>query len=307
MRITKGLRDSSFGNLRFQRPLSVLLTVLFWANHPAQCWWETGHRAVARVAAGHLTAVARTRVARILNAADSPEAVANALAQASTWADETKADTQTGEWHYIDLTLQDHKSDIPLRCPAENCAPARIHLFAVQLSSGQENQRYSELDALRYLVHFVGDIHQPLHTISDADLGGNCERLDPPIGTAKTLHAVWDGILVNEIDPDDNALARGLEQEIQQFSDSEIHGLSRGRVNDWAWESHQLAKHVIYRQLHIPVEPIEFPKTCKDAPPAITEFTPDIDADYLNRMKPVVRTQLIKAGLRLARLLNEFL
>lgn len=307
MQNTKLCRGSSFGNFALHRVVSTVLVYSVYASRPAYSWWETGHRAVARIAAAHLTPVARTRVSRILSTADSPEAVANALAQASTWADETKAETQTGEWHYIDLALQDHKSDIPLRCPAENCAPARIHLFSVQLSTGEGSQRYSELDALRYLVHFVGDIHQPLHTISDADLGGNCERLDPPIGTAKNLHAVWDGVLVNEINPDDKALADDLEHEIQGWTRSYIRGLSRGRVNDWVWESHQLAKRVIYRRLHIPIEPIEFPKACKDAPRAITEFTPDIDADYLNRMKPEVRTQLIKAGLRLARLLNESL
>jgi hypothetical protein len=127
------------------------------------------------------------------------------------------------------------------------------------------------------------------------------------VPTAKTLHALWDGVLVNEIDPDDKALAAALNQEIQGFSGSRVHSLSRGQPDDWVWESHQLAKRVVYSQLHIPVELIEFPKACEDAPRAITEFTPDITADYLNRMKPVVRTQLIKAGLRLARLLNESL
>jgi hypothetical protein len=259
------------------------------------------------VAAAHLTDAARIRVARILNVLDSPQAVADALAAISTWADETKVQTNTGEWHYIDLTLQDHKSDIPERCEHDNCAPVRIHLFAAELSSTVGDRRYSELDALRYLVHFVGDIHQPLHTISDADLGGNCERLNPPVDTAQNLHALWDGGIVNEISSDDKALASDLDHEIHSFSGFHRRRLSRGNEEDWVWESHELAKRVIYERLHIPIEPIEFPHACKDAPTTIAGFKAQINSVYVNNMKPIVRMQLIRAGLRLARLLNESL
>lgn len=168
---------SSFGNLA-SFPTVALGRILLFAT-PVYGWWETGHRTVARLAAAQLTPAARTRVAQILQVPDTPEAVADALAVASTWADETKAQTKTGSWHYIDLVLQDNKSDIPVRCQDSNCITARIHLFAAQLSSRAANAPISEGDALRYLVHFVGDLHQPLHAVSDADLGGNCERVDP--------------------------------------------------------------------------------------------------------------------------------
>lgn len=185
----------------------IALTCCLFVPFPLLAWWETGHQVVARIAAFHLTPTARTRVATLLDVADSPEAVADALAKASTWADETKNETGTGAWHYIDLALQDTRSDIPLRCKDDDCAPARIRLFAHQLGSKAVEHRWSEQDALRYVVHFVGDIHQPLHAISDADLGGNCERLDPPVGEAKNLHALWDGVLVNELNLSDRALA----------------------------------------------------------------------------------------------------
>jgi S1/P1 Nuclease len=118
-----------------RRLTTILVCCCFLFTYPAYPWWETGHRTVARIAAAHLIPVARTRVARILGVPDDLESLANALAAASTWADETKSKTNTGEWHYIDLTLQDHKSDIPERCQDDNCAPVRIHLFAAQLSS----------------------------------------------------------------------------------------------------------------------------------------------------------------------------
>lgn len=269
-------------------------------------WWETGHEAVARVAADHLTPAARTRVARILDVPDTPEALADALARSSTWADETKTD-QTGPWHYIDLTLPDTKADIAARCPDDNCAPARIRLFAAQLASRRADGRWSQLDALRFLVHFVGDIHQPLHTISDADLGGNCEQLDPAIGKAKNLHALWDGEIVNAINPNDKLLAHDLEQEIEGSRKLQEPKLVEGTPDDWVWESHLVAERDVYQRLHIPVEPVEFPANCAAAPAAITELRLHIQAAYIEEMKPVVRGQLEKAGLRLAKLLNESL
>jgi hypothetical protein len=287
--------------------ITLLLTYCLLSPLNAFGWWETGHQTVARIAAAHLTPAARTRVARILEVPDSPEAVADALAKASTWADETKNETKTGEWHYIDLTLQDHKSDIPLRCTDNNCAPARIALFAAQLAHEQSSARWSQLDALRYLVHFVGDIHQPLHTVSDADLGGNCERLDPPVDTARNLHALWDGGIIQALDVNDKALTASLEQDIQAFTPARQSDLLRGNQDDWVWESHELALQDVYHKLHIPVEPAIFPPNCSDAPAEITNFKPPVDSLYVDSMKPVVREQLEKGGLRLAKMLNEAL
>lgn len=285
----------------------ILLSYWFCCAIPAYSWWETGHQVVARLAAGHLTPAARTRLARILGVPDNPEEVANALARASTWADETRSQTGTGAWHYIDLAVQDSETDIPLRCPQDNCAPARIHLFAAQLASHTTDPHWSELDALRYLVHFAGDIHQPLHAISDADQGGNCEHLEPPVGKSKNLHALWDGEIVNAISPSDVALFADLEQEIRALSSQQQHELASGSPNDWAWESHEIARTNIYAKLHIPLEAPVFPEKCSEAPLEITGFRPQIDGLYIDSMKPVVRLQLERAGLRLAKLLNESL
>jgi hypothetical protein len=262
-------------------------------------WWETGHQTVARVAAAHLTPAARAKVAEILDVPDTQAAVAEALVKASTWADETKNETKTGDWHYIDLTLQDRKSDIPLRCKDDNCAPARIALFSAQLANRPADARWSQLDALRFLVHFVGDIHQPMHAISDADLGGNCERLDPPIDTARNLHALWDGGIIKAMDMDDKALAASLEQETRPTD------VERGNEDDWTWESHKIAMKDIYAKLHVPTEPPIFPANCGEAPATITEFHPQIDSLYVDSMKRVVREQLLAGGLRLAKLLNQ--
>lgn len=291
----------------FARASVAALTCCLLATSPCFGWWETGHRAVARVAAAHLTPAARVRVSRILGVADTAEAVSEAMAQASTWADDVKKDTHTEEWHYIDLALQDSRGDISKRCPGGNCVTVKIHAFATQLSNQKADARWSEADALRFLVHFVGDIHQPLHAVSDADLGGNCETLDPPVGKAKNIHAVWDGQIVNEMNTGDTEIATGLESYLKELGTARQSEWSGGSADDWAWESHELARTLIYGKLHIPLEPVIFPHSCKEAPTEIVNFKAQVDGIYMDSMKPVVRDQLSKAGLRLARLLNETL
>ncbi|MBV8864430.1 MAG: S1/P1 nuclease [Acidobacteriaceae bacterium] len=262
---------------------------------------------MARVAAAHLTPGTRSRVAHILQVPDNPDAVADALAVASTWADETRAQTKTGEWHYVDLALQDDKSDIPERCQNDNCITARIRLSALQLSKHDSSGPITDLDALRYLVHLVGDIHQPLHAVSDADLGGNCEHVDPPIETARNLHAVWDGAIVNAVNPSDRDFAADLDRNLHSFSPQLQADLALGNQDDWAWESHKLAIKDIYQKLSLPIEPVIFPKNCQEAPLAVSNLTLHLQSSYVDDMKPVVREQLTKGGLRLARLLNESL
>ena len=291
-----------------RRLLTLLVSYCIIMPSPAFSWWETGHQVIARVAAAHLTPAARSRIARIIGVEDSPEILADALAGASTWADETKAETKTGSWHFIDLAIQDRKSDISLRCPDNNCVSAQVAIFTAQLSSKSPvTSRWSDLDALRYVVHFVGDIHQPLHTISDADLGGNCERVDPPVDKAKNLHALWDGALVDAVNPNDRALASELEKDIDAMPAKVRAAITAGNEDDWIWESHELALQDVYVALHIPTEPVEFPASCLLAPPAITSITLEIGNTYMDEMKPVVRHQLAIAGLRLARVLNEAL
>jgi hypothetical protein len=289
--------------MRLKAFLAVLLCCLLAL--PSFGWWETGHRTVARIAAAYLNPKTRTRVAQILGVHDTPGSVSNAMAAASTWADETKEQTKTGEWHYIDLALQDGEKNIRERCPGDNCLTARIEIFAQQLAN-RKATGVSDRNALRYLIHFVGDVHQPLHTISDADLGGNCEQITP-FNEAKNLHALWDGGIIASLHESDVRLADNLEGYITRLSGGERRSWSRGDAKKWTWESHKLAERDIYQRLHIPIEPPVFPKTCKVAPGEISNFRPYIDGVYINDMKPVVGNQLAKAGLRLARLLNQTL
>jgi hypothetical protein len=195
------------------------------------------------------------------------------------------------------------------RCENDNCAPARLRLFAGQLAAkaAAEETRWSDLDALRFVVHLGGDIHQPLHAASNADQGGNCERLDPVVGQANTLHALWDGEIVNSMGESKKTLAAELDREIASWPGKRQQELAAGTPEDWAWESHLLAVKFIYKRLHIPKQPVEFPAVCSAAPAEIIGRTWRIPRGYVEAMQSVVRLQLEKAGLRLARLLNESL
>ncbi len=280
---------------------------------PASAWWETGHEVVARIAANQLSPAAQTRVARILGVPDNGQAVADALAAASIWADHMKGQTKTGSWHYIDLELGDVRGDEPKRCPDQNCLPARIAYFEELLeehparTENQTDTRWTEAEALQFLVHFVGDAAQPLHTIDDDDLGGNCELLEPPVDRARNLHALWDGGIVGAMNETDRQLASDMLAQIERMPEPERVDLAGGKPLDWIWDSHEIARKDIYDRLHVPVERGAAPASCSDAPTAIREFHPAADAAYVNAMIPVVRLQLIKGGLRLGRLLNEIL
>jgi len=289
------------------RSLSLILVLMLSLAVPTPAWWEVGHRTVARLAAERLTPQARSRVATLLGVPDDTSSVADALAAASTWADEVKGPTKTGTWHYIDLTLQDKKSDFAKRCENDDCVTARIRLFREQLAGSRKDPKWSDVEALKFVVHFVGDLEQPLHATSDADQGGNCERLDPAIDTAHNLHALWDGGMLKELTDDDRALVAQLDVYANGLSRSQRKHWAKGDEMKWAWESHELGEKVIYKRLNIPLEAEVFPSNCDAAPAEIQSFKTAIDKDYIAEMQPVIREQLTKGGLRLAAVLNQSL
>jgi hypothetical protein len=109
------------------------------------------------------------------------------------------------------------------------------------------------------------------------------------------------------MDVDSRALTANLEKDLAAMSEADQLAMAAGDQDDWAWQGHELAIEDVYGKLHVPTEPVIFPKSCSDAPVEITTFQPPVDAAYVTAMKPVVRLQLTRAGLRLARLLNESL
>ena len=292
-----------------RRLLAIFIPALLLLPPPASAWSNEGHKVIGRIAAAHLTPAALQRASELLDVENEPAAVASALANAAIWADQVKTETSTENWHFVDLALQDSRANFPDRCLSDDCALARVRLFTAQLTAAdpEVDSRFTDLDALRFLVHLVADLHQPLHVASNADSNGNCETLDPAIDDAANLHALWDRVLVSQLGPDDTVLAADLNAEIAEMTDAERAAFSSGDVEDWAWEAHRLALINIYKRLDIPKQPLAFLSDCSDAPVEIQQLRLEIDDKYLEDMQPVVREQLTKAGLRLAKLLNNIL
>jgi hypothetical protein len=149
------------------------------------------------------------------------------------------------------------------------------------------------------VVHLIGDLHQPLHTANRGDRGGNRvqvsffgERDNPPYGTLN-LHAVWDVSMMRRLIAD-----RGGERAIVSapIADSDRNAWEKGSISDWVGESHRIARDTVYPLLPVPA-------SCSSK---IVDVV-SIDQTYYAKAVPVIEIQIRKAGVRLARTLNEAL
>ncbi|HXM41462.1 MAG TPA: S1/P1 nuclease [Bryobacteraceae bacterium] len=295
--------------------------VTLWLLAPGQawCWGDEGHQTVARIAAAHLTARARQAVANLLNrdASFAPtgaapsgagDALAEAMARAAIWPDHMSGGKgDTAPWHYIDIGLFEGPSHAEQRCPQGNCIVAKMKTYLVNLREHRPDGAWPESKELAFLMHFAGDIHQPLHCVTDADAGGNCVNVigfDP----MHNLHAVWDITLVNKLMAQDGpGMIAGMESRF------------RGKARRWqdyrtidriAAESFGVAKSQVYGKARpkLPVIPrfIDVqPRNCAtEAPESLRDVKVDGPRSYGAASIGIVRAQLYKGGVRLAAMLN---
>jgi hypothetical protein len=285
---------------------------------------------VALIAERHLTPHAFAMVKQILH--DGPidpslsryckEGPADPIADASTWADDIRTlRPETAPWHYIDIPLGTSSRDIAQFCPRpESCVTQVItDQLTVLRSPGTDSQKKAE--ALRFLIHFVGDIHQPLHATTNNDEGGNCVPVaffdTPPQlrnpateSYAPNLHGVWDVNILTKM-----TMGRAPEQvasDLEQKFRSRIVRWKKGRadLNEWAWESYHLAEKKVYGKLpvRIPVEPPQLVKSCADdnhVSARMLKLNERLEQPYQDVAARVVQAQIAKAGARLALLLNQ--
>ena len=295
-----------------RRVIAALLVLLVGPTSSASAWGRDGHRLVARIAAKNLSPTAAAKVAAILGTA-----VANveaAMAAAATWPDEIdKRATGTSEWHFIDGPVRAPFSLSGL-CHNHDCITDRIEELerrlrtnetGFQLRAAPNPTRPMTSQELAFLIHFVGDIHQPLHAASDGDRGGNCVPLLHPIPHApgrptSELHAAWDVDVVDAV-----LTAFGNEAvAAQALSDGARTGaaIPQGTPVDWAKESNDLARSAIYAELHIRphAQPAQ-PGQCPTTPIPATE----VSRAYLLAQRHAAEDRLMRAGMRLAAILNE--
>lgn len=270
---------------------------------------------MARIAAAHLSERARQAVADLLRqdaifAAPSgaSDSLAEAMARAAIWPDHMQGGKgATASWHYIDIGLFEGPSHIQDRCPEGNCIVAKMSQYLVNLKQHRADGKWSESRELAFLMHFAGDIHQPLHCVSDADAGGNCVNV---VGfePMRNLHAVWDVTLVNQLMAQDGPGAIAAMES--RFHAKTKHWQDYGSIDRIAAESFRLAKSQVYGKARPPLPVIpEFievqPRNCAtEAPESLRSVKVDGPRSYGAKSVDVVRMQLYKGGVRLAAMLN---
>ena len=319
---------------RLRRALAIagvttLIPVHAWA------WGCEGHRTVARIAARHLSTHARQQAHALLTANPIDPRLKrfcqptdpDPFVDAATWADDVRDVRHTGAWHFLDIPRGATRGQAGAACPKKagcvtTAIAAQIKLLQSHAPKGQR------ADALRYVIHLVGDLHQPLHCTTNDDRGGNCVPVryfsTPPVlqkgndgkpikGDYKpNLHGIWDSsIVATELKARRMTLLQ-LAPDLDKRFAAQIPVWMAANValEDWAWESHELAETLAYGRLPkaIPDEADTRPATCDQANHVAARMLaldlrlaqPYQDAAVLS-----VDEQLTKAGVRLAKILNR--
>lgn len=278
---------------------STLLLASFslWALHapPAAAWGNIGHRTVAYLAEKYLTPGATTYVSALLGDTD--------ISDAALWADRIKRSHEfhgSDKWHYIDA-----EDDPPRTCqvnfrrdcnPGPGCVVSAIMNFTERVNNPGLSD-YDHGNALKFLLHFIGDVHQPLHTEAE-DRGGNSIAVE--WGRKRTnLHAVWDSMIIEKLlgwreGDEEQSFAKDWANKLYEADSSEVH--LQGECDDvqnakgcaLAWAS-DANKWVCAYVLKDDVQGVE---------------GRNLDGEYYTGAVPVVQELIGKAGKRLGAWIN---
>ncbi|WP_397446860.1 S1/P1 nuclease [Polaribacter sp. R77954] len=248
-------------------PLFFLLNP---TNNKIDFWGKNGHRVTGKIAEKHLTKRAKKKIDKLLNG--------QSLAFVSTFADEIKSDSAYSKyysWHYVNMDLDETYEEAEknpkgdLVTGIDTC----VKVLKDQTSSVEEKAFH-----LKLLVHFIGDLHQPMHVGRKEDKGGNDVQVQW-FGKGTNLHSVWDSKMIDDYKMSYTDLADNAEH----LSKKQIEALQKGSVIDWVNEVHKTTKKV-YSSVKVG-ENLRY----------------RYSFDYFG----IVRTQLQKSGIRLAKVLND--
>lgn len=242
----------------------------------ARGWGEEGHRITGVIAERYLSSEAKAEIAKLVPG--------RSLADISTWADEIRSNHKY-DWakplHYSNVAPGMKEFDLQRDCPAQGCVVSAIRKYT-RILADQSAPQSERAEALKFLVHFVGDVHQPLHVSHAADRGGNDIKVTF-LDHQTNLHRVWDTDLIRYAKLPWQAYADKLASEIT-VRDVERWSLTT-KAAAWATESYRLAVDYAYQ---VPASGV-------------------LDSAYANRCVPIVEQQLKMAGVRMANLLNATL
>jgi hypothetical protein len=248
---------------------------------------------------------------------------ADLMADSATWADDARNQEKTSLWHYIDIPLSvTSVSGVDSWCPpigpsvgGKNRPGCVTDAIAYEAAILRDKSRSvaERATALRYIIHFVGDIHQPLHDEDNNDQGGNCTAMqfyseDRPAN----LHAIWDYKLIQHQLALDKLTQPAYADALNARFSVRYSALAKGNPDDaiaWAWGAHALAISAAYGALEpgIPVESPDPKAVCAAEREKVQALHIAIGDAYFAKTMPVIDEPLATAGFRLAVLLNAIL
>ena len=233
-------------------------------------WGKTGHRVVGKLAQQYLTTKAQKEIDILLDGAS--------LVSISTYGDEIKSNPKykaLRPWHYINLSLDESYANAKKNPKGDVVMAIKKCIAKVKDQNEPKNERAFYL---KLLVHFIGDLHQPMHVGRKEDRGGNSIRLQW-FGKTSNLHRLWDSHLIDS----HGMNATQLLGDLEELSPKLIKEIQNQSLEQWVNESQALAK-IIYEN---------------------TPSNSKLGEEYQSRYLPFLKIQLQRGGLRLAAQLNE--
>jgi hypothetical protein len=275
------------------RLLPLLAALMLLVPAPAQAWWEYGHETVGAIAYRNVTPRTRAAIDALLKRGallETPTCPVRTIELASYWPDCAKElgprFSYAYSWHYQNVDIC-KPFDLKAPCKDGNCVSAQIERDLKLLKDKTVPER-ERLMALVFLIHFMGDLHQPLHAGDKSDLGGNRARstYGDYVTERLNLHSIWDGYLAERAISAPPPLVR-------RYSAVERREMAAGTVTDWSRESWQVAHDSVYTS------------AMKGDPCAPTPERSTLDDATIESLVPVARLEVERGGLRLAKLLDE--
>jgi S1/P1 Nuclease len=276
----------------------LLFPLLLLMPTPALAWWDFGHKTVATIAFDQVTPKTRAAIRALLRherAVATPTCPLKTLEDASYWPDCIKGlgarFDYAFSWHYQNVDIC-KPFDLATACKDGHCVSRQIDR-AVKLLKDKAVPPPERLMALAFLTHFVGDLHMPLHAGDRGDRGGNDVKAAYGIVAGRVnLHLLWDGPLAERAITTPPAGSKALTAGLNA---GERAQLAAGSTEDWSRENWAFARDTAYT-VALDGDP------CGPMPARAAITDAKIEA-----LIPAVRGQITKAGLRLARLLDEAL
>lgn len=233
-------------------------------------WAKTGHRTVGEVAQKHLKGKTKRAIKKLLDGYD--------LAFVSNFADEIKADRRYNKffpWHYVNFPADEKYGET---APSEEGDLIQAIEYCIKVIKDSDSKREDKVFYLKMLVHFVGDLHQPLHAGRAEDKGGNDIQVRW-FGEGSNLHRVWDKNMIESYKMSYTELANALPK----LNRKQKQEIQKGTIYNWVEESQDLANDIY----------------------TSAEVGEKLGYNYSYKYMDTVRNQLLKGGMRLAKVLNE--